>query len=218
MTITSENTTVFDAVRIDRAVRLGTATLHEAAGRIGALPSQIARITPGQSFAGPAVTVSGPPADNLWLHRGLLASSLGDVMVVTVGDHYEAGYWGEVMAVAARARGVAGLVIDGCVRDSDALANVGVPVFARGLCIRGTDKDPDGVGGVNEPLTLGDVVVYPGDLVVGDADGVVALPAARVDEILDAADARIAKEARIMAALRRGATTVDLLDLPKETR
>ncbi|MGW8814402.1 RraA family protein [Gordonia terrae] len=213
---TASVTPVYDAVTIDRARRLGTATLHEAAGRIGALPSAISAITPGQDFAGPAVTVSGPPADNLWLHRGIAAADLGEILLIEVGGHYESGYWGEVMAVAARARGVAGVVIDGCVRDSEALATVGVPVYARGLCIRGTDKDPDGRGAVNRPVTIGDVTVHSGDLVVGDADGVVVIPTGDVDQVLDAAQQRIDREAQIMDALRRGENSIDLLNLPKE--
>lgn len=205
-----------DAVQLDRAARLGAATLHEAAGKIGALPSQIGQITAGLSFAGRALTVSGPGGDNLWLHRALLRATVGDVVVASVGGVFEHGYWGEVMSVAARARGVSALVIDGCVRDGDVLAAVGVPVFARGLCIRGTGKDPDGAGTINEPVKLGEVTVRSGDLVAGDADGVVVIPASRVAEVLAAGAARVDDEARIMDALRRGESSVDLLGLPKE--
>jgi 4-hydroxy-4-methyl-2-oxoglutarate aldolase len=206
-----------DAVQRDCAARLGAATLHEAAGKIGALPSQIRQITAGLSFAGRALTVSGPGGDNLWLHRALLRATVGDVLVASVDGVYEHGYWGEVMSVAARARGVSALVIDGCVRDGDVLAAVGVPVFARGLCIRGTRKDPHGVGAINEPVTLGAVTVRSGDLVAGDADGVVVVPGSRVAEVLAAGTARVADEARIMDRLRRGESSVDLLHLPKET-
>jgi len=210
------DTEPLDAVQRDRAARLGAATLHEAAGKIGALPSRIRQITPGLSFAGRALTVHGPGGDNLWLHRALLRATVGDVLVASVGGMYEHGYWGEVMSVAAAARGVAALVIDGCVRDGDVLASVGVPVFARGLCIRGTGKDPNGIGAIGEPVTLGDVTVRPGDLVAGDADGVVVVPVSRVAEVLAAGTARVAAEARIMDGLRRGESSVDLLRLPKE--
>lgn len=203
---------------VERAVRLGTATLHEAAGKIGALPSAIGPVWDAPAFGGPALTVRGPAADNLWLHRGLLQAEPGQVMVVTVEGHHEAGYWGEVMAVAAQVRGLVGLVIDGCVRDVSALRDLGFPVHARGLCIRGTDKDPHGDGAVHGSLRIGDVDVHSGDLVVADGDGVVVLPQERAEHIVVDGEAREAEEARILTALRRGETTVDLLNLPKEPK
>lgn len=202
---------------VERAVRLGTATLHEAAGKIGALPSAIKPVWDAPAFGGPALTVRGPAADNLWLHRGLLEAEPGQVMVVTVDGHHEAGYWGEVMAVAAQARGLAGLVIDGCVRDVSALRELGFPVCARGLCIRGTDKDPNGDGAVHGSLRIGDVDIHAGDLVVADGDGVVVLPNELVEHTVTAGQEREAEEARILTALRGGENTVELLDLPKET-
>jgi 4-hydroxy-4-methyl-2-oxoglutarate aldolase len=200
--------------RIARAAALGTSTLHEAAGKIGALPSVIRCLTPGLVLAGRAVTVTGPPADNLWLHHAVYAAGPGDVLVVEPGHHYEAGYWGEVLSQAARARGLAGLVIDGCVRDSDRLPAIGLPVFGRGFCMRGTSKHPDGAGSINVPLALGDVVVRPGDVVVGDGDGVIALPFDRLDDVVAASVARQGREDEIISALRSGATTLDLYGLP----
>jgi len=129
--------------------------------------------------------------------------------VVSVGDAYEAGYWGEILSHAAHARGVAGLVIDGCVRDGGPLADIGFPVFARGLCIRGTGKRPSR-GGINGPLTIGDVEVRPNDLVVGDGDGVVVIPQARVSEVLEAAQLRVEQEATIIERIRTGESTLDI--------
>jgi 4-hydroxy-4-methyl-2-oxoglutarate aldolase len=187
-----------------------SATLHEAAGKIGALPSAIKPIFPGMRLEGPALTVSSPPANNLWLHKAVAEASAGDVLVVEVGGHYEAGYWGEIMTVAAQARAVVGLVIDGCVRDVEQIIGLGFPVFARGLCIRGTGKDTEPPGALNEPITIGDVSISPGDLVVGDSDGVVAIPSDRVEEVLAKSRERQDKEAAIMERLRQGETTLDI--------
>ncbi|MBN9528096.1 MAG: RraA family protein [Alphaproteobacteria bacterium] len=190
-----------------------TATLFEAAGQWGALPSAIKPVAAGWRLDGPAFPVQSPPADNLWLHRAIYAAAPGDVLVVHVGDHHEAGYWGEIMSTAAQVRGLGGLVIDGCVRDQADLALVGFPVFARGLCIRGTGKDRDARGTLGAPVTIGGVTVARGDRIVGDADGVVVLREERVAAILDRAAARAAKEATVIERLKGGETTLDIYDL-----
>ena len=192
------------------ARELPTATLHEAGGKIGALPSAIKPVAPGMRCCGPALTVHSPPGDNLWLHRALDIARPGDVMVVHCSAAYEHGYWGEIMATMAVARGLAGVVIDGCVRDGRLLADMGFPVFARGLCIRGTGKDFGAIGWLNHPVWMGDVVVHAGDLVVGDGDGVVALPQARADEIIAKGRQREADEAAILQRLQGGASTLDV--------
>ncbi|GAA0508165.1 4-carboxy-4-hydroxy-2-oxoadipate aldolase/oxaloacetate decarboxylase [Pigmentiphaga sp. GD03639] len=196
--------------QLEQAAALPSSTLHEAAGKIGALPSAIKPVHPSFRICGAAVTVQSPPADNLWLHRAIVAAQPGDVLVVHVGGHYEAGYWGEVMSQAARARGLAGLVIDGCVRDGAILERFGFPVFARGLCIRGTGKDFDARGWINAPTLFGDVTVQPGDLIVGDTDGVVAIPRARIDEVLAKARQREEDEARIIERLAAGENSLDI--------
>ena len=191
-------------------MKLDSATLHEAAGQIGALPPGIKPIAHGMRLEGPAFTVSSPPANNLWLHKALAVASAGDVLVVEVGGHYEAGYWGEIMTVAAQARGVVGLVIDGCVRDAEQINALGFPVCSRGLCIRGTGKDTTTPGSLNEPIHIGDVTISRGDLIVGDGDGVVAIPSDRVEEVLEKSQERLDKEAAVMERLRRGETTLDI--------
>jgi len=128
-------------------------------------------------------------------------------VVHTSGRHAH-GYWGEIMSTAAASRGLAGLVLDGCVRDGELLPKVGLPVFARGLCIRGTDKDANARGWINAPTLFGDVLVSPGDLVVGDADGVVSIARDRVAEVLDAAARRERAEAEILRRLRSGESTL----------
>jgi 4-hydroxy-4-methyl-2-oxoglutarate aldolase len=189
---------------------LPTATLHEAAGRIGVMPSAIKPVAPSFKVCGPAVTVHSPGGDNLWLHRAIYVAQPGDVLLVHVSEAYDFGYWGEIMSAAAHARGLGGLVIDGCVRDGAVLEQFGFPVFARGLCIRGTGKDFGARGWVNHPVLFGNLAVNPGDLVVGDTDGVVVLPRERAPELVQAAVAREQKEAGIIERLRAGERTLEL--------
>ena len=148
--------------------------------------------------------------DNLWLHRGIYHADPGDVMVVDTGHFHEAGYWGEIMTHAAQQVGMAGLVIDGCVRDGSILEDLGMPVFSAGLCIRGTAKDKDAYGAINIPIRIGEIWVFPGDLVVGDRDGVVVVPQARIAEVTGKAKAREEKEADTIARLKGGERTVDM--------
>jgi 4-hydroxy-4-methyl-2-oxoglutarate aldolase len=193
---------------------MGTSTLYEAAGQRGALPSAIRPMTRNCRFAGSAVTVSGPPGDNLWLHRGLYKCRPGDTLVATVGGAYEWGYWGEILSFAARELALAGVVIDGCVRDLAQIDEVGIPVFGRGASIRGTAKHADGVGAINDAIVLGNAVVNPGDWIVGDEDGLVVIPVGRAESVIERGKERLAKESIIMAALRVGKRTLDLYDLP----
>jgi 4-hydroxy-4-methyl-2-oxoglutarate aldolase len=192
------------------ARELDAATLHEAGGRIGVMPSAIKPVAPGMRVCGSAVTVHSPGGDNLWLHRAIYVARPGDVLVVHVSDAHDFGYWGEIMSTAAQVRGLAGLVIDGGVRDGAILAGVGLPVFARGLCIRGTGKDFGARGWINHPTLFGDLTVHPGDLIVGDTDGVVAIPRERAAEVVAAGHLRQAKEASILERLRGGERTLEV--------
>ena len=123
---------------------------------------------------------------------------------------YEAGYWGEVMSVSAQSRGVAGLVINGCVRDGKAMIEMGFPVFSRGTCMRGTEKNPEFKGAIAESLPIGDVIVEAGDLVIGDFDGVVVIPNDRIKEVITSAKDRDARELEMMKELRKGITTLEI--------
>jgi 4-hydroxy-4-methyl-2-oxoglutarate aldolase len=191
------------------------ATLYEAAQaeRVEAevaVDPGIRAAWPGAAVAAPAFTVQGAGGDNLALHRAVLAAPAGSVLVADLGGAAH-GHWGEVLAVAAQQRGLAGLVIDGGVRDRDEMCEIGFPVFSRNDTVRGTRKLFAGALGVD--IRLGGVPVSTGDLVVGDADGVVVLPATWVRGVLDRADARVAQEAAILEQLRAGATTLELYDL-----
>jgi 4-hydroxy-4-methyl-2-oxoglutarate aldolase len=198
---------------VRRAGELGASTLHEAAGRIGAMASAVATMTPGIPLAGWAFPVVSPPGDNLWLHRAVYAATLGSVLVVDVSDGHEFGYWGEILSHAALVQGVAGLVLDGGVRDTAQLRQIGLPVYARRRCIRGTAKDPAGSGALGVPAVVGGVRVHPGDLVVGDDDGVVVLPRHAVESVIAAGEARVRREADIITRLYKGDRTLELLDL-----
>jgi len=193
---------------IAKAAKIASSTLHEAAGRIGALPAAIKPVAPGMKICGPAFPVKGPPLDNLALHFGIDEAKPGDVIVADVGGHYEGGYFGEVMCTSAIGLKLGGLVIDGCVRDGAELAEMGWPVFSRGLAMRGTLKDLNGDLYINERIALGEAIIEPGDLVVGDTDGVVVIPKAMAADVIEAGIAREANEAATMEKLRDGSTTL----------
>jgi 4-hydroxy-4-methyl-2-oxoglutarate aldolase len=132
------------------------------------------------------------------------------VLVVSTSGYTDVGYWGDIMTVAALSRQIAGLVIDGCVRDSDAIARLQFPVFARGLSILGTKKDADAPGSLEAPIVLGSTTVHRGDLVVGDGDGVVVIDQRSVTEVIAKAREREKREAEIVKRLRKGETTLEI--------
>jgi 4-hydroxy-4-methyl-2-oxoglutarate aldolase len=193
---------------------ISTATAHEAAGKIGALPSRIKPLSPAMRLSGRALPVFSTPGDNLFLHHAIYAAQPGDVLVVDCGEASEFGYWGEVMAVAAQVREIAGLVITGGIRDGLRMIEMGFPVFASTTCIRGTGKDPLGPGSIGKTIRIGDLDVRAGDVVLGDSDGVVILPAERATQIIAESRRRDAAEQEIFARLRRGETTLDIYKLP----
>lgn len=193
-----------------RALALGASTLYEASGLDCAVDPAIRSVWSGAAVAAPAFPLQCSPGDNLALHIALEHAPRGSVLVVKTSD-FIAGYWGEVLTVAAEAAGVAGLVIDGGVRDMAALARRRFPVFARGISVRGTIKAS--ARSVGQPISFTGVPVSLGDLVVGDDDGVVVVPAAEVGRTLAAGEARAAKEADMMQRLQRGATTLQLMGL-----
>jgi 4-hydroxy-4-methyl-2-oxoglutarate aldolase len=194
---------------VARLARFSTATLVESLRDYSAaLPSAIKPIDLRMKLCGPALTVSTSGGDNLMLHRAIYAARPGDVLVVEVAGQFEFGYWGDVMTQAARARKLGGLVIDGCVRDLREITASRFPLFARGACIRGTGKR--GGGRLNHPLTIGDTRIEPGDLVVGDRDGVVVIPRARAEQVIEVAARRVKHETEMKRELAAGATTLAL--------
>lgn len=191
---------------------LGAATVYEAQGAKGALDSGMKPIDPTVRLAGPALTVDARPADNLILHYAVLQAKPGDILVVDAKAFMEAGPWGDVLTIQAMKLGIAGLVINGCVRDANLIIDLGFPVFCRGLSIKGTGKNQP--GRVNVPICFGDVQINPGDIVVGDRDGLVVVARDEVDSAISASLAREEKEARQRAAIEAGtSTTAELLNL-----
>jgi 4-hydroxy-4-methyl-2-oxoglutarate aldolase len=188
---------------------LGAATLGESGAM--ALSPRIRPMWKEAQFAGPAATVSCAAGDNLAIHEAVARGVPHTILAVSVAGDSVRGYWGEVLTTAAEAAGLAGLVIDGEVRDVDAIERHRFPVFARGVALRGAAKA--GPGSVGKPIVLGDVIVRPGDWLVGDADGVVAIPLEEMPSCRAAAAARQAKETAFFGQLRAGATTVGLLSL-----
>jgi len=193
-------------------LELGSATLYEASGVDCDLDPAIRAAWPGAAVSGRALTVRTGPEDNLAIHLALLEASPGDVLVVDAHG-LPCGYWGEVLGVAAQAKGVAGLVIDGGVRDVGRLAAIGFPAFSRFVTVRRTAKAVPGE--IGSPIVVGGRTVSAGDTVVADADGVLVLSASIVDATVAAGEARVAKEDDWMDRLRAGATTVDLLGLER---
>jgi len=200
-----------DAAGVAHELRsLGSATLGESGAR--PMHPRIRRAWLGAAVAGPALTARCAPADNLAIHVAVArAATPGAVLVVDASDAPELGYWGEVLTTAAEAHGITGLVIDGGVRDVAALEAHGFSVFASLVALPGAAKVAGGTVGL--PVSVGGVSIEQGDWIVGDVDGVVAIPAATLDEVLAAARARAANEQRLFAELRAGATTVELLGL-----
>jgi 4-hydroxy-4-methyl-2-oxoglutarate aldolase len=188
---------------------LGAATLGESGGR--PMRASVKPAWIGATLAAPAYPVRCTPGDNLAVHVAVARAPVGHALVVDVGTERELGYWGEVLTTGAEARGLTGLVIDGCVRDAAALEAHGFPVFSTGLALPGATKElPGRVGGA---ATVGGVEVRRGDWVVGDVDGVTVVPGDMLDAVLDAGRARAEKEAGMFARLRDGATTLELLTL-----
>lgn len=187
------------------------ATAHEAMGRRGALASAIKPIRSGMRVLGPAFTCVCPAGDNLTLHAALKLARPGDVLVCAAAGFTEQGLFGDVMASCAKGKGLAGLVVDGGVRDTADIHRIGFPVFSRSISIKGAVKET--LGALNQPVVVGGELVSPGDLIIGDDDGVVVIPAARIEETAAACVEREKKEARFREALLQGNTTWEMLNL-----
>jgi 4-hydroxy-4-methyl-2-oxoglutarate aldolase len=193
----------------DKLMALGAATLGESGGR--PMAPRIRAVWPAARLAAPAFTVRCAPGDNLAIHVAVARAPAGSALAVEVGIERERGYWGEVLTTAAEERGIAGLVIDGCVRDIATLTGHRYPVFSSGVALRGATKELPGATGGS--VTVGDVVVQTGDWLVGDPDGVTVVPAAQLDEVHAAGRGRAEREQALFDALRDGKTTVELLGL-----
>lgn len=200
-----------DPTQYERLREFGAATVHEALGRIGAMHSSIKPLDPSMRVAGRALTVDCTPLDNLAIQYAVTIARPGDVLVVDAKAFVESGPWGDVLSLYAQQQGIAGLVIDGSVRDSRDIVEMGFPVFSRGVCIEGTYKYQPGA--VDVPITCGGAIVNPGDIIIGDADGVVVVPQSDLDRAVELSAERVRKEDELREQLRGGAALADLLGL-----
>lgn len=193
---------------MNELARLGSATVYEASGREGLVDASFHQVVPGSRAAGPARTVWCGQSDNLMVHAAIDALEPGDVLVVTMPEPEAVALMGDLLATQAKVHGAAAVLIDGAVRDVEELAEIGLPIWARYVRIRGATKDV--VGALDVPVTVGGQVIEPGDVVVLDADGVVVVARARVDDVLAASLEREQYEVTKRAQLQAGALSYDL--------
>jgi len=185
-----------------KAAQFQAAILADVNGRRGAMHGAIAPVHPTMKFAGSAITVDVRPGDNLMIHAALAIAQPGDVLVIDGKGDLGAALMGAIMINQSKAIGLAGVVIDGAVRDYEELCELGFPVFARGLNPNGPTKNA--AGRINWPVSVAGVAVNPGDLVVGDADGVVVIERENVEAVLVAAEKKVADEAARIQGIRSG--------------
>ena len=194
--------------RLSELARLGSATVYEAGGRRGYVDADLHQIVAGSRVAGPARTVRCAQDDNLMVHAVIERIEPGDVLVLTMPQPRPVALVGDLLATQAKAAGAAGVLVDASVRDVEELAQMGLPIWARWLRVRGADKDT--VGEFDVAVTVGGALIKPGDIVVLDADGVAVVDADRVDEVLAASLAREEKERVKRAKLQAGERSYDL--------
>ena len=185
---------------VAQAATFAWSILADVAGRRGALHGRIAPLAPSMRFAGPALTVEVRPGDNLMIHAALAVAKPGDVIVVDGKGDLSSALMGEIMSHQAVALGVVAVVIDGAVRDSEAIREMGFPMFAAGLNPNGPTKSVS--GRLNHPVSVGGVSVCPGDLVVGDADGVTVIEREKAAAMLPLAAEKVAAETKRINAIK----------------
>lgn len=192
---------------------LATGNVCDAMGRYGGMSASIKPILDKCKMVGPAITVKIYPADNLMLHKATEVAKAGDVLVVDAGGYPDMAILGDLLCLVCKTKGIEGIVLDGGVRDIEGIRELGFPVFAKGIIPVGPLKDSP--GSINVPIHCGGMPVIPGDLIVGDPDGVVVVPKWRIQEVLEKGRAIMEKERKMREKIQKGELIYDILNLGK---